>query len=421
MDSKDKLPQADDIDRIISDEIPDKASEPRLYEVVKDIMIHGSCGVLNKVSSCMQDGRCNKFFPRKNVEKTTVDSQGYPIYQRRDNNTFIEKKCIQCNNRFLVPYNKKLLLGYNTHNNVEWCNQSRSIKYLFKYINKAQDRIPGTVTQKNSNQAQSEVGETVVGDVAEEPQVDEIKNYFDARYISTCESAWRILAFPTHYLSTPVEKLTFHLECEQPVIYKEGDSIKSVMDPVQSTKTMFLASFDCCIIYPDERELTYAELPTRFFYDGKQKVRGSTCYADIRTFDDIFRPSYEDACYERGLLDDDKEYIEGLKECSLWASSDYVRNLFVKMFIYGCLSTPELVWEAIKELLSEDVLYNERKRLRYPGGTNQAELIARASLIIWDEALMMSKHCFEALDRTMARIVKGPEGIPFGGIIDYYK
>ncbi|CAF1905855.1 unnamed protein product [Brassica oleracea var. botrytis] len=233
-----------------------------------------------------------------------------------------------------------------------------------------------------------------------EPTIDEIKNYFDARYLSACESTWRILGYPTQYRSTPVEYLTFHLEGEQPVVFKEGDTVKSVLARAHLSKTMFLAWFDCCEMYPEARELTYAELPTKFVYDSKEKVwnprkkgfaigrlapvspssgalyflrvllnkiKGPRSYDDIKTVNGIVLPSYEDACYALGLLDDDKEYIEGLKECAFWASSGYVRQLFVNMLLSGCLSTPRLVWDATKGLLSEDILFNERKKRRNPG------------------------------------------------------
>jgi hypothetical protein len=47
------------------------------------------------------------------------------------------------------------------------------------------------------------------------------------------------------------------------------------------------------------------------------------------------------------------------------------------------------------------------------------ELIIKTKLIIWDEAPMMHKHCFESLDRALRDVLKsnnnGRTDIPFGG------
>lgn len=48
-------------------------------------------------------------------------------------------------------------------------------------------------------------------------------------------------------------------------------------------------------------------------------------------------------------------------------------------------------------------------------GTNAANLVKEASIIIWDEAPMMSKHCFEPLDRSLADIMRSTEKKPFVG------
>ena len=52
-------------------------------------------------------------------------------------------------------------------------------------------------------------------------------------------------------------------------------------------------------------------------------------------------------------------------------------------------------------------------------GTMLSELIELTSLVIWDEALMANRRCFEALDRTFRDIekAKSPEAAhtPFGG------
>ena len=200
------------IDKVICAEIPDKDEDPRLFDIVSSLMIHGPCGDQNKNSPCMDNGRCTKRYPKKYAAETIIDDEGYPVYRRRDNGVFIEKGNAYVDNRYVVPYNKYLLLRYNAHINVEWCNQSRSIKYLFKYVNKGHDRVTVAFYTAGSGSDNSVT-------------IDEIKMYYDCRYLSACESAWRIFPFDINYREPSVQRLSFHLEDEQSVIYGDDDDL----------------------------------------------------------------------------------------------------------------------------------------------------------------------------------------------------
>ncbi|XP_058726064.1 uncharacterized protein LOC131597379 [Vicia villosa] len=105
-------------------------------------------------SICMKDGKCSKYYPKKFQPTTIVDQDGYPVYRRRNNGNTIEKNGIIFHSGHVVPHNPSLLLKYEAYINMEWCNQSTSIKYLFKYINKGSDRI-SAVIQGQSNDANS--------------------------------------------------------------------------------------------------------------------------------------------------------------------------------------------------------------------------------------------------------------------------
>lgn len=48
-------------------------------------------------------------------------------------------------------------------------------------------------------------------------------------------------------------------------------------------------------------------------------------------------------------------------------------------------------------------------------GSDLANLVKAASIIIWDEAPMMSRHCFESLDRSLSDIIGNKDNKPFGG------
>ncbi|XP_057452082.1 uncharacterized protein LOC130743879 [Lotus japonicus] len=61
----------------------------------------------------------------------------------------------------------------------------------------------------------------------------------------------------------------------------------------------------------------------------------------------------------------------------------------------------------------------ETSTCNVPQGSLKAELLEKTSLIIWDEAPMLNRFCFEALDRTLNDIMKShtnvQSGMPFGG------
>jgi hypothetical protein len=150
------------IDKLISVEIPNKVADPIGYTSVQNYMIHGPFGELNRNSVCMDGNKCTKHFLKRFNPKITIDEEGFPIYRRRDDGKRMKKGKVEVDNRYVVPYNRDLLVKFDAHINVEWCNMSRSVKYLFKCIHKGVDYVCGLLKEKGLN----------------DDKVDEMKNIF---------------------------------------------------------------------------------------------------------------------------------------------------------------------------------------------------------------------------------------------------
>lgn len=78
-------------------------------------------------------------------------------------------------------------------------------------------------------------------------------------------------------------------------------------------------------------------------------------------------PSFKEACYALGLLDDDKEYIKAIKEASFWGTTPYLGSLFVMLLLSDTLSSPESVWEQTWQFLANDILHRQRRILGVDG------------------------------------------------------
>ena len=87
VDQNNKIYNSDDVDKIISAEIPDEEQYPRLHGIVKQFTIHGLCGKYNMNSPCIMDPKtkkCTKNFPKVLNAITDYSTTGNHIYRRRN-------------------------------------------------------------------------------------------------------------------------------------------------------------------------------------------------------------------------------------------------------------------------------------------------------------------------------------------------
>ncbi|XP_074318340.1 uncharacterized protein LOC141655147 [Silene latifolia] len=367
----------DFIDTILHAEIPDKNKEPRLYEIVSRSMVHGPCGKDGPNCPCMMNDVCTKKYPKEHNESTTLDHNGYPVYRRRKDSRTIKKGIHEMDNRSIVTYNPGLLLMFDAHINVEWCNTAKAIKYLFKYISKGPDKA------------------TLV--IQEDTQ-DEIKAYMDCRYLSASEAAKRIFEFDIQERYPSVMRLPVHLEGEQSVVIKDSDMLEEIIEEKNSTETMMTAWMATNANQPDAKTLSYAEFPTKYawkegrWHKRKQGkcigrmvyvhpiagekyylrvllniVKGAQSYQEIRTLGDVVYPTFKEACYVHGLLNNDKEWYEAMSGANKWAMPSQLRELFVTMILFCEVTDITKLWDESYGMLSEDI---ERKKRRLFGDPN---------------------------------------------------
>ncbi|XP_024010446.1 uncharacterized protein LOC112085463 [Eutrema salsugineum] len=152
--------------------------------------------------------------------------------------------------------------------------------------------------------------------------------------------------------------------------------------------------------YALAKTLTYADFPTKFVWVSKQRkwrirqqgfaigrlvyvspsvedtyhlrillniVKGPESFDDLKMVNGVIYSSFREACFALGLLDDDKEYIEGIKEASFWGTGKFLRKLFAIMLLSSSVAVPINVWNATWQILTEDFSYHKRREENDPG------------------------------------------------------
>ncbi|XP_069968901.1 uncharacterized protein [Bactrocera oleae] len=381
----------EEIDQIISAEIPDSSIDQELFNIVTSQMIHGPCGAFNMTSPCMENRRCKKNFPKKLTNDTITDIDGYPFYRRRNadsgGHTFQMRTSnsvqLEIDNQWVVPYSPLLSKTYKAHINVELCSSVKSIKYICKYVNKGSDLAVFGVQNINEN--------------------DEIARYQMGRYISSNEAILRILSFPIHHREPAIQHLAVHLENGQRVYLTEENILQRAFEPPKATLTEF---FTLCqknnVNGQFAKKLLYTDIPCYFTWNTSAKkweprkkgephpsipgifkaktlgrlytvhpkqrecfylrlllvnVPGPISFQFLRTVNGQVFSTYQDACHALQLLEDDNHWDLTLSDAALASTPSNIRQLFA-IILTTCFPThSSTLWEKYKNSMTEDILY----------------------------------------------------------------
>lgn len=114
------------IDNNISANLPDigefsTQEEIQYFDLVNKFMTH-TC-TRGTVNSCLNsEGFCKKHFTENIVRNaTTFSEKGFPQYKRNSDKDLR-----------IVPHNKKILMDWNGHANVEFAGSTYIVLYLYK-------------------------------------------------------------------------------------------------------------------------------------------------------------------------------------------------------------------------------------------------------------------------------------------------
>ncbi|RCV26068.1 hypothetical protein SETIT_5G215700v2 [Setaria italica] len=328
-------------DRIISAELPDKYKYPNLYKM--------------KLPFTKNRASCKNNYPRPFNETTIQGKDSYLLYRRRNGRRTETVRNCKLDNRWVVPYNPYLLCFFNCHINVEVCSSIKAIKYLFKYIYNGHDRASVSVTGAD-----------------DEGEINEIRQYRNARWVTPPEALWRIYGFELRKINP-------------------SKTIKNIINRDGTERSMLTAYFKANRLHEKARGMLYRDFPEhytwkkqgKFWQQRKQKatyqvgrivaahpgegdryylrvllkhVTGATCYEDLRTIGGKIVPTFQEFAEKREPIEGDNTIDDCMMEAefnirTLWnnhlkvMSEDYSRNCKCKHMVQ------QMVLKNIKNML----------------------------------------------------------------------
>jgi hypothetical protein len=256
---------------------------------------------------------------------------------------------------------------FDCHINVEVCSSIKAVKYLYKYIYKGHDQTSFNIEKPDA-----------------EGNIDEIKRFVDARWVTPPEAMWRIFGFKLCENHPSVLPMPLHLPNMQMVTFKARDNLNDVA--ARENPSMLTEYFVANEKHAWARDILYKDFPGRFTWQpakywkkrdkGQQvgrivsahpaegeryflrvllnHVPGSKSFEDLKTVDGVLCDNFREAAERKGLVEADNTLDESLTESEQYAMPTSLRRLFATILVFCEPGDVRGLWDRHLEAMSDD-------------------------------------------------------------------
>ncbi|KAF7815403.1 uncharacterized protein G2W53_029372 [Senna tora] len=289
----------------------------------------------------------------------------------------------------------------------------KSVKYLYKYIHKGPDHVNMMLCPESN--------------------IDEVKQYIDARWVCAPEALWRIYKFSMSQIYPAVERLQINMPNMQRVQFNEDQSVSEILGNERNTRTQPTEYFKMNRVDPETRNYLYIEFPQHYTWvknppewkrwrshkkvirriytispsEGDKlylrflllHVKGAKDVDDLLTYNGIKYPTFKEAAIQRGLLENYVSIRQCLQEASTFRSPVALRRLFVTVLLY-CQPTGVMeLWNEFHHFMMED----------YPS-TSNVNNVRSINRLLRGLDTLLSQYGKHIVNYDLPALIDDPEG-----------
>ena len=136
-------------------------------------------------------------------------------------------------------------------------------------------------------------------------------------------------------------------------------------------------------IHPCAGELYYLSLVVN-------EIKGARNYKDLRTINEVVYTAYKEACFALGILGDDSEWSNALRQAAQWATGTQLRQLFITIILFCEVGDKKALFDSNWQFMIEDIQYRLQQTFNRSNYNILEEYLKNYLLVALEDVL--NKH-----------------------------